>query len=138
MKKDIGPMIKILNDKLKATADASLKENALTFSQSMVMEFVHSQGGKATQKNVEERMAVAHPTVVGIVSRLEKNGFLTCHTDEFDRRNKIVCETQKALDLYEIMQNERQKTERKLTKGFSERELENLRQMLEALLKNIE
>lgn len=138
MGKDIGPLIKMLNDKLKASADASLKESGLTFSQTIVMEFVHKQGGQTTQKEVEEHMGVAHPTVVGIISRLEKNGFLTCGMDESNRRNKIVRETDKALKMSKKMQSDRTKTERRLTKGLSDEELGELRRMLLKIYQNIE
>lgn len=138
MKRDIGPLIKMLNDKLKASADASLKKSGLTFSQTIVMEFVHSQGGQTTQKEIEEHMGVAHPTIVGIVSRLEKNGFLACYVDESNRRNKIVRETDKALKMSKIMQSERAKTERQLIKGLSNEELNELRRMLRKIYENIE
>lgn len=138
MGKDIGPLIKMLNDKLKASADASLKKNRLTFSQTIVMEFIHSQGGQTTQKEVEEYMGVAHPTVVGIISRLEKNGFLSCSMDESNRRNKVVRETDKALKMSKFMLNERTKKERQLTKGLSDEELNELRRMLLKIYQNIE
>ncbi|WP_432649779.1 MarR family winged helix-turn-helix transcriptional regulator [Huintestinicola sp.] len=135
--KDIGPLIKRVNDKLKAAADASLKESGLTFSQTIVMEFVHSQGGQTTQKEIEDHMQVSHPTVVGIVTRLEKNGFLTCCMDETDRRIKIVRETDKAVEAKNTMCAEAQKTERRITAGLSDKDLEDLRRMLNTIYNNI-
>lgn len=135
---DIGPILKRLNDKLKISATASLKEHGLTFSQAMVMDFVHSQGGQTTQKEIEEHMQVAHPTVVGIISRLEKNGFITCFMDETNRRSKIVRTTDKAMKMRNILYAESQEMERRFTKGLSESETAELRRMLGIIYKNIE
>lgn len=135
--KDIGRLIKSLNDKLKASADASLKELGLTFSQTLVIEFVCSRGGRATQKEIEEHLQVSHPTVVGIVSRLEKSGFITCFTDERDRRNKVVCAADKALDMLNVIRSGTRETEKRLTEGLSDKELKKLRSMLDRLYKNL-
>lgn len=138
MNKNIGPLIKRLNDKLKASADASLKEHDLTFSQTLVLKFLRSQGGQTTQKEIEEHMQIAHPTVVGIISRLEKNGFIVCFMDGKNRRNKIVHETDKARNLNSIMDTGIREMEQKLTNGLSDSELAELQRMLTILYKNIE
>lgn len=82
MNKDIGMLLKQINDKLKIIADNSLKESGLTISQTRVMQIIHEKGGEVTQKEIEKHLQVSHPTVVGIVSRLEKNGYLSCRVDE--------------------------------------------------------
>ena len=80
--KDIGYYIKRINDKLKAGFDAYLCDVDLTSSQARVIEYVYWNGGMVTQKEIEVFLDVAHPTVVGIVNRLEKKGYLNCHLDE--------------------------------------------------------
>ena len=66
-KKDVGYLIKYINDKLKVKADAELKQYNLTLTQSRVFAFLNSCGGQATQKEIEVFLEVSHPTVVGIV-----------------------------------------------------------------------
>lgn len=51
--KDIGYLIKTINDKLKVKADADLKHNNLTLAQSRVLAFLDSRGGQATQKKLK-------------------------------------------------------------------------------------
>ena len=123
---DIGSLLKQIHDKMKVSADASLKEIGLTISQAMAMEFLHEKGGK-----------VAHPTVVGIVSRLEKNGFITCYVDETDRRNKIICVTDKAEKNAEKMYNGRAEAESRLLQSLSAEEIEELRRLLQILYNNV-
>lgn len=137
-KENIGYLLKQLNDRIKIYADASLKKNNVTFSQTIVLEFIHSQGGETTQKEIEDYLGVAHPTVVGLVSRLEKNGFLTCFTDQEDRRNKIVRITEYAKKFGDAMQAEMDTTEQRLISGLSENEISELRRMLRILYRNME
>lgn len=134
---DIGLLIKRLADKMKVSVDASLKDQGLTFSQTLVIGFLSEQGGMATQKEIEDHLQVSHPTVVGIVSRLEKNGFVACSADEKDRRNKIVCTTDKAMNTVGSMNMGKRKIEERLTKGLSEAELAELRRIINLMYENI-
>lgn len=138
MNKDIGMLLKQINDKLKITADNSLKESGLTISQTRVMQIIHEKGGEITQKEIEASLQVSHPTVVGIVSRLEKNGYLSCRVDECDRRNKIVSVTDKARQIAKIMYDGRENVEKRLLKGLSDKEVSELRRMLEILYNNMQ
>lgn len=138
MNRDIGMLLKQINDKLKITADNSLKESGLTISQTRVMQIIHEKGGEVTQKEIETSLQVSHPTVVGIVSRLEKNGYLSCRVDECDRRNKIVSVTDKARQIAKIMYDGRENVEKRLVKGLSEKEVSELRRMLEILYDNMQ
>lgn len=128
-KKDVGYLIKSINDKLKVNADADLKYYNLTFSQVHVFAYLQERGGQATQKEVERFLNVSHPTVVGIISRMEQSGYVTCRKDK-DNRNKIVKLTAKAdslgLDLEQSMQN----TEKRLLAPLTSEEAEKLKQML--------
>lgn len=135
---NIGYLLKQLSDRLSAVADASLREHGLTFSQLRVLEFIHRQGGEVTQKEIEDFLAVAHPTVVGLVCRLEKKGFLRCRVDETDRRNKRVSLSESAYALQEIMMQERLEMEAHLSKGFSQEELAQLRIFFRRLYQNME
>ena len=89
MKNDVGYLIKRINDKLAVRADAELKQYHLTMSQGRVFQYLSSRGGQATQKEIETFLGVAHPTVVGLVSRMEQSGYVTCWPCE-DGRNKNV------------------------------------------------
>lgn len=137
-KKDVGYLIKNINDKLKVKADADLKRYNLTFTQSRVFAFLKSMGGKATQKEIELFLEVSHPTVVGIVSRMEQNGYVTSFTDGNDKRNKIVKLTKKAEALGTNMEQNILDTENKLLSSLSEEDIAHLREMLLVIYKNLE
>ncbi len=138
LKKDVGYLIKNINDKLKAKADADLKHYNLTLTQSRVFAFLRHKGGQATQKEIETFLEVSHPTVVGIVSRMEQNGHVTTRTDARDKRNKIVKLTRQAEELGIDMEHNILATEKKLISTLSDEDAERLREMLLIVYKNLE
>lgn len=128
--KDIGYLIKNINDKLKVKADNQLKEYDLTMTQSRVFAFLESKNGLATQKEIEVFLDVSHPTVVGIVSRMEKKGYLRTWIDEKDKRNKMVQLTEKASGIGTNLREDMQKNEQQLLSPLSDNEIKTLREML--------
>lgn len=129
LKKDVGYLIKSINDKLKVRADAELKQYHLTMSQSRVLVYLRSRGGQATQKEIETFLDVAHPTVVGLVSRMEQNGYVTCWPCE-DGRNKYVKLTPQAEAIDKNMQENMHANEEMLLAPLSPEDRERLRDLL--------
>lgn len=129
LKNDVGYLIKSINDKLKVRADAELKQYHLTISQSRVLVYLRSRGGQATQKEIETFLDVAHPTIVGLVSRMEQNGYVTCWPCE-DGRNKYVKLTPQAEAIDKDMRENMQANEQMLLAPLSPEERERLRDLL--------
>ena len=129
LKNDVGYLIKSINDKLKVRADAELKQYHLTMSQSRVLVYLRSRGGQATQKEIETFLDVAHPTVVGLVSRMEQNGYVTCWPCE-DGRNKYVKLTPQAEGIDKNMQENMHANEEMLLAPLSPEDRERLRDLL--------
>lgn len=129
LKSDVGYLIKRINDKLNVKADAELKQFNLTMSQCRVFLYLSSRGGQGTQKEIETFLGVSHPTVVGLVSRMEQNGYVVCWPCE-DGRNKNVKLTPKAEDIDKDMKKNMQANEQKLLEPLSPEESEKLRDLL--------
>lgn len=129
MKNDVGYLIKSINDKLAARTDAELKQFNLTMSQCRVFLYLSSRGGQATQKEIEIFLDVAHPTVVGLVSRMEQNGYVTCWPCE-DGRNKYVKLTPQAEAIDKDMQRNQLENEERLLAPLSPEDRERLRDLL--------
>lgn len=136
--KDVGYLIKNINDKLKAKADADMKRFNLTFTQSRVLAFLHEKGGQATQKEIEVFLDVSHPTVVGIISRMEQNEYVESWLDDRDKRNKIVQLTLKAMELGTEMERHMRENEQILLASMSAEEQEALKRLLMMVYNNLE
>ena len=129
LKNDVGYLIKGINDKLKVKADAELKQYNLTMAQCRVLTYLSSQGGQTTQKEIEVFLNVSHPTVVGIVSRMEQNGYVTCWPCE-DGRNKYVKLTPQAEAIDKDMHRNQLENEEMLLAPLSPEDRERLRDLL--------
>ena len=129
LKNDVGYLIKGINDKLKVKADAELKQYNLTMAQCRVLTYLSSQGGQTTQKEIEVFLNVSHPTVVGIVSRMEQNGYVTCWPCE-DGRNKYVKLTPQAEAIDKDMQENMHTSEEMLLAPLPPEDRERLRDLL--------
>ena len=133
----IGFLIKLISDKMKAHADASMRCSDLTFSQFHVLGFLAQHGGEGIQKDLEEFLGVSHPTVVGLVSRLEKKGFITTWMDEQDRRVKRIRMTDKAIALGDEMKSSRNRREETLRRNMSDAEAAELTRLLRIVYGNV-
>ena len=120
MLKGIGYLIKMINDKVKVKADADLSTYELTLSQSRVLTFLKSKDGQATQKEIEEFLEVSHPTVVGIVSRMEQRGYVTTWLDTKQQRSKMVRLTAKAQTIGEELVRMVQEQENTMLQGLTQ------------------
>lgn len=133
----IGYLIKSINDKLKVKADESLKDSGLTFSQSRVLAYLNMHDGQATQKEIEDDLGVSHPTVVGIVSRMEQNGFLTTWFDTKQQRSKMVALTEKAMTVGADMDAAIQLQETELLDGLTQEEADALERALTSIYQKL-
>ena len=136
-KRDVGYLIKNISDKLKVKADAELKQYNLTLTQSRVFAYLGRRGGQATQKEIEVFLEVSHPTIVGIVSRMEQNGYVTSWPSE-DGRNKNVKLTSQAEAIGTEMEQRILAKEQALLAPLSLEDQERLREMLLAIWKNLD
>lgn len=136
-KHHIGYLIKSINDKLKTRANESLKSHRLTLSQSRIVAFLSEKDGIATQKELEDVLGVSHPTIVGLISRMEQNGIVYTYFDN-SCRSKVVKLTDNALALASDMDAAVSKQENIMLDGLSEDEIEALRKALNIILKNID
>ena len=133
----IGYLIKNISDKIKLNADTSLSEHNLTMTQSRVMGFLSSKGNRASQKEIEDFLQVTHPTVVGVVARMEQKGFITTRVDETDKRNKIVELSACAQKLGSEIGNMVEEYEHSMTKGLTDEQIKQLSELLQVIYTNL-
>ena len=67
-----GFLIKQISEKTDKKIIRTFKKYGVTCSQHRLLVFLDKSGGKSMQKDVETYLEVSHPTVVGLLSGLEK------------------------------------------------------------------
>lgn len=90
IKNDFFILTKTISDKMRTRSDNMLKSEGLTFSQLYTLIILDSNSGLMTQKEIETAMQVSHNATLGLVTRLEKKGYVISYTDKDDKRQKNV------------------------------------------------
>ena len=81
---------------------------------------------------------MAHPTVVGLVSRLQRNGFITVSVDPEDRRNRLLTLTARADEGAARAAKRRNRLNEELMRGFTDQERKTLQTLLTRILNNLD
>lgn len=136
--KDIGFILKLINDSIVAHVNLDLKPYELTMSQISVLGYLHENEDKlVTQKELEEKLQVSHPTIVGILKRLEKKGLIKTFFNPNKKTMKIVTLTEYEEELFKNINRMRKEFENKLLAGFTDDEKSRLEEFLIRLQRNV-
>lgn len=134
----IDYQFKRINDRMQQRADAELQALDITLTQTRVLGFILEAGRQVNQKEIERDLHVSHPTVVGLVSRMEQKGFLASWVDPVDRRNKRICATAKAKEIDRLIRTKIHKQNAMLLQGLTPQQIEVLHTCLDQILENFE
>lgn len=137
--RDISFLLKRICDSFERISNQAFERLDLTLSQARVLHFLVSRGGCAAQKDIEAHLGVSHPTVVGIVQRLEAKGFVETHQEARQHNAKMVSlHKPTPPSISEEMRRFPAELESRLTKGMSEAEQEQLAVLLQRVFFNLE
>ncbi|MBR2684562.1 MAG: MarR family transcriptional regulator [Erysipelotrichaceae bacterium] len=137
MSRDFGYLFKHIQHQIKERMNYEMKDCNLTSQQGYVLYILEQNGGSLSQKEIEDKLNVSHPTIVGIITRMENNGFVKTHLLETDRRIKIVELTEIAYQFKETVERNRSKLNEEIVKGMSEEEMETLEHLLNRINNNL-
>ncbi|HIQ62584.1 MAG: MarR family transcriptional regulator [Christensenellales bacterium] len=101
-----------------------------------LLEFLRRKEG-STQKEVADQLHISPASVAVSVRRMEKEGLVRRDVDESDLRRNRVYITPQGRTLIERCNHVFEQMDRQMFRGFSERELEELSEMLERLFDNL-
>lgn len=137
MQTPYGHLIRVLGNCTQQTMTAALASMELTSTQGRIMGFITHRQSPPCSRDIEEAFQLSHPTVSGILSRLEQKGFIEFRPDETDRRCKRIHPLAKGLALQETMHQIIAANEEKLVEGFTEAEKQLFSQLLTRAIDNM-
>lgn len=136
--KHLGPLFKTIGNTVDNQITQQVQATGLTSAQMFILHYLSRHVEKPIyQKDLEEALELSHATVAGIISRLESKDFVKLVPSEQDKRCKQIIATDKARQLDEATERIIDGTEKKLLSGFSDDEIEQLRDYLVRLLYNL-
>ena len=137
MRRHYGHYLRILHgctDQIMSTAVARMD---LTPVQSRVMGYLAHRSEPACAKDVEAEFGLSHPTVSGILSRLEKKNFVEFRPDPTDRRCKRIYVLEKGWEHIDQIHRIIHENEERIVRGFSEEEKQQFAAFLERAIQNM-
>ena len=136
---DIGLLIKSINEQMERKANLLFRPFDLTLAQMRVLFYLRDrEGEKTTLRDIEEYFGVSHPTVTGILRRMEAKGLVTGCTDGEDRRCRVIRLVHSEPLEAVLQQMPPDRLEPMLTRGLGEQEIEQLRRSLITVLHNVQ
>lgn len=133
----VGMQMKWINEKIRQTADSAFSIYDLTGPQVGYLKYIQRAGGSISQRELEKRANVSHPTIVGVVNRLQNKEFVTIEIDEKDRRNRIIQLTDKAKEVSCQLQKQEIELNKQLMQGISNEEEQELHRLLNLMHDNL-
>lgn len=135
----LGPRLKHMNQLIKSNMDKTFTSLDLTAIQSFILHYMSTcEEAAVYPKDIEKRFNLTHPTVSGILQRMEAKGFIACTPDAADRRCKRLSVTEKARQCQREVCSAICKIESAMLDGFSEEEQSLYLSFIARTIRNLE
>lgn len=139
-KDDLGFKIKILSKMLAQNTTSSIASLDLTSSQSIVLGYLcyrTNLGETVYPRDIEKHFDFSHPTVSGLLQRLEAKGYLSCEPSPDDRRCKRILVTKRAMETNQQVLDLLAAAEHRLVSDMSAQEITQLHGFLDRMIHNL-
>ena len=136
-----GLRIAILDRAFKRRMDERVFNMDLTAVQLRVLGEIYRMEdvgiAEINQRDLEKHEQVTHPTMTGIIKRLEAKGFITCMPSPADRRyKKIVC-TERSRNIHQEIAVQDAEVFQELCQGLTQEEIDEFIRVTDVMLDNI-
>ena len=137
---DLGFKIKIISKLLTQNMNNSITSLDLTSSQALVLGYLcyrTRQQETVYPRDVERHFHFTHPTVSGLLQRLETKGYLSSEPSPEDRRCKQILVTNRALEANQQVLDQLAASEQRLVSDMSRVEITQLHNFLDRMIQNL-
>lgn len=132
-----GHLIRILHWCTDQSMTAALEEMDLTAAQGHILGYLSHQNAPPCPRDIESVFHLSHPTVSGLLSRLEQKGFIRLYPDPNDRRCKRICLSEKGLQCHDTMYRIILENEERMVQDFTQEEKEQFLSFLQRAITNM-
>lgn len=132
-----GHLVRILHWCTDQNITSALEKLELTAAQGRIMGYLAHCKHPPCPKDVEETFHLSHPTVSGILSRLEQKGFVELRPDPSDRRCKRIWVLPKGMECHELMHSTILNNEERMVQDFTPEEREQFLNFLKRAIENM-
>lgn len=133
----IGHWLMLAAKDYERALNAALVPTGITWRQAQVLGWLAYEE-ELTQTDLAERLAIEAPTLVGILDRMERDGWICRHDCPTDRRKKIIRPTAQAEPVWEKILSCAQGVRASAAKGLAEAERLTLIELLRRVRNNLQ
>ena len=135
----LGYKFKRLHEMFRARMNMDMKESDLTFSQMEILLYLEKHADHAiNQQELCDAVQVSHPTMIGLINRMEEKDLVVRRTDPLNRRSRYIEMTQKSQEILRQTRERRHRNDRMLVKGFTDEETKELNRLLGMVYRNMQ
>lgn len=132
-----GHALRILHWQLDQTVTSALAQMELTAAQGHIIAYLTHRQEPPCSRDIEEVFQLSHPTVSGLLNRLEKKGFIEFRPDLADRRCKRIYILPKGQACHETIHRIIEENEEKVVSGFTPAEQAQFAVLLQRAISNM-
>jgi MarR family transcriptional regulator for hemolysin len=132
----IGYWLTVTTQAFHRAVSEELLPHGVTYRQSMVLGWLALEG-ELSQTELAHKMLVEPPTLVGILDRMERDGWISRHDCPSDRRKNIIRANPAAEPVWEQIVECAMRVRERATHGLSERQLATLMKLLRQMGQNL-
>jgi MarR family transcriptional regulator for hemolysin len=132
----IGFWLTLTTQAYHRAVSEELAPHGITYRQSMVLAWLALEG-ELTQTELACKMMIEPPTLVGILDRMERDGWIARHDCPTDRRKKIVRAKDAAEPVWDQIVQCALRVRSLATEGLDESQLAALRSLLQRVHQNL-
>jgi MarR family transcriptional regulator for hemolysin len=133
----VGFWITSASHAIQRALNEEVRPHGITSRQCHVLGFIALYGPLA-QAELADHMGIEPPTLVGILDRMERNGWITRKACPHDRRKKVVWAAPAAEPIWEKIVACAKSVRRRATQGLSPSDLALLKQLLHRVQSNLD
>lgn len=132
-----GHLVRILHSCTDQNMTNALADMELTGAQGHIMGYIAQCGQAPCSRDIEEAFHLSHPTVSGLLSRLERKGFIAFRPDPDDRRCKRIYILPKGEACNEMMHKTITENEARMVADFTDEEKAQFVLLLTRAIRNM-
>lgn len=137
----LGGFIRAISNAMSQSMQQNTEAVGLTTTQGMFLHHLwfrqEVQRKPTYARDLEQFFDVKHPTVSGILRRMEAAGFVTFEANADDHRCKAICLTPKAVQAHDVIDAHIQSEEDRLVEHMTPAEVLEFRRLLRQAADNL-
>jgi MarR family transcriptional regulator for hemolysin len=122
---------------LQRAFNEELAPEGVTYRQAQVLGCLALEG-RLSQTDLAERMGIEPPTLVGILDRMERDGWIRRDGDKTDRRRKFIEPTAAAGPVWTKIVSVAKRVRSRATRGMTAPQLAQLKKLLAMVQANVQ